>query len=864
MPPRPTCSLCPLAKSRKHVCWGENYGPSTNPSIWVIGQNPGFEEDRSGHPFVGVSGEELRHALDINGITSRGVRLDNVCKCHSNSDRVPNSDEIAACTQAHLVPDFILNTPTHVIAAGAPATRLFLGDVNMDIVHGIPHSMEFEGIPVVVIPVYHPAAGLHDPSKMILFQRDMSVAADVIKGLIPPHPAVDEYPNPDYRLATLRDVERLCAERPEAVAVDTEWARGNPWCMSFTSTPGVSWVLKADQGLELFTLNALLNYTDTTTIIHNALYDIPVLAQMGVKPRRVADTMVVAYLLQDEPQGLKPLAKRHCGMEMSSYSEMVAPATQRMALEYLDVVMALDWPKPDPIIKWAKGVPKMVQPQDINRKVRQMLNKNPDDPYTKWTSMDGKEGVEAALGPMQVGELCDIEEDLAINYSARDADATIRIWPILWERLLATGQTDTFWRDMKAMQMVIDMMANGMPVNRESFAKLSVYFQSQMDKLQSQIEKSVGKFFPDTAINPNSSVQIGELVYDHLRLQDRGGSHRAKKAKTDRSTGIDILKRYVEYHPVVNQIIEYRGYSKLKSSYADAIPAMLSDDGRIRTSLKMTRTATGRLSSAEPNLMAQPVRNEEGRMVRDCYETDPDHVFLSGDYSQVEMRYAAADAEDVKMMQIFWEGVDIHSVTASEMFGVPICNIDEMKHRYPAKRVGFGILNLITGKGLQRELSTGGAGNWSLDDCEHMIEAWFKIYSGVAAYMKANGQHAKRYGYVVDMWGRRRYIPGIRSSNKWIRLDSERQAGNAPIQMGAQGIIKEAMGRLVPTYRRYGTALRPLIQIHDDIVWQVHLGVLDEIKPIIKSVMEDAAPPGFMVPLSVDFKSGRKWGSMSK
>ena len=242
-------------------------------------------------------------------------------------------------------------------------------------------------------------------------------------------------------------------------------------------------------------------------------------------------------------------------------------------------------------------------------------------------------------------------------------------------------------------------------------------------------------------------------------------------------------------------------------------------------------------------------------------------VLLSGDYSQVEMRVAANDAKDEVMMSIFWGGEDIHSVTASDMFGIPISRLDEMKHRYPAKRVGFGILNLITAEGLQRELSSGGAGGWSVSDCQEMIKSWFQIYKGIAAYMKASGEQAKRYGYIRDMWGRLRYIPGIRSINRWTRIEAERQAGNAPIQMGAQGVIKEAMGRLVPVYKKINKdlgVLKPLIQIHDDIVWEVEEWMVEIVKPIIHDVMVNAVPKDFIVPLEVDFKSGKKWGSMKE
>ena len=871
--PHPKCILCPdLIRSRSRIVWGEPYTlrSSDTPQVMVIAEAPGVEEDKCGSPLVGNGGQEARHHLDINGITSKGVWLDNIVKCRPEGNRDPLTPEIAACTDAHLIPTILQLQPKWIITMGRTATRYFLGSVDMEMVHGIPRTINFMGLDTIIIPAYHPAAGLHDQSQMILFHSDMVVAGGVVRGKIDPHPPVDTLEGQeDYREITDRDPFPIEPGEYPLVAVDTEWARGRPFCLSFSFAPGSSFVIRHDQQYSLGRLNTVLGYGDTTeaptTIIHNALYDLPVLAEMGIVPAQTTDTMVMAYLLQNEPQGLKPLAFRHCGMKMAAYREMVGDATIRMAMDYLQLAAVLDWPTPKPVLEWKGGEPKVRQPQGMGRKIARILKgveEKGADPAEKWKAIkEGKEVVEKVLGPLQEGELCDIPWDKAIYYSARDADATIRVYPFLWERIQDMGLEDTFWRDMGALPMVVDMMANGMPVDLGAFRSLSAYFQKRMDLIQRKMQLTVGHLLPGKAINPASYPQMSTLIYDQLALHEKGGRFRAKKGGK-KSTADDILKRYLALHPVVQDIIDWRGYQKLKTSYADAIPRLVSPDGRIRTTLRITRTVTGRLSSSKPNLMAQPTRSEEGRKVRDCYVAGEGNVFVSGDYGQVEMRVAASESKDERMMSIFWRGDDIHSQTASMMFGIPIGNLDEMKHRYPAKRVGFGILNLITAEGLQRELSAGGADNWTVDDCKEMIRSWFDIYSGIAAYMKSNGGMARRYGYVRDMWGRLRYIAGIRSTNRWVRIEAERQAGNAPIQMGAQGIIKEAMSRLVPIYPRLGAL--PLIQIHDDIVWEVAEDKLDKVVPEIKRVMESSAPADFIVPLTVDFKVGRKWGSMNK
>lgn len=862
------CSLCSLGEGKRPVR-GEIYSPYPvkSPRVMVVTESPGFEEEKWGRPLLGNAGEEARHHLDLNGISRHGIWIDHLCRCSSPEGKSSPTSCITACTSAHLVPKIQELKPDWVIAMGGSAIQFFTGDSNVEMSHGIPRPCSVDGHSFTLIPTYHPAAGLHSPETMVMFHVDIRTAGDVIRGKIPPYPPVDEFEgSEDYRVITDEDKWSLDDHQHSIVAIDTEWARGNPWCLSFSVAPGWSRVIMNGHQSQLNRLNALVNSPDTITVVHNALYDLPVLDKMGVYPAKPVDTMVMAYLLQSEPQGLKPLAGRHCGMKMKEYSDMVDWKTEEKIKEYLEVAMTLDYPDPPPILEWKKGEPHVRKPQNIKRKISSILKKMDDGEsiWERWKAVkEGKEVVEEILGPFVEADLSDINRKDAIYYSARDADATIRVYPILNQKIEALGLTDTLLRDMRAMPMVVDMMNNGMKVNKRSFKKAGDYFQERMDILQRRIQILAGKYFDGQMINPNSYPQMSKLIYDDLRLHEKGGKHKAKKGGK-KSTADDILKRYLGLNPIVQDIIDWRAYAKLKDSYTDSIPKKVSPDGRIRTTLRMTRVITGRLSSSNPNLMAQPTRSDEGKKVRDCYEAEDDFLMVSGDYSQVEMRVAASESRDRKMVELFLAEEDIHAHTAAEMFGIPISQVDEMKHRYPAKRVGFGILNLITAEGLHRELTVGGSTIHSVDDCRQMIDAWFKIYSGVALYMKSNGEHAKRYGYVRDMWGRIRYIPGIKSQNRWSRIEAERQAGNAPIQMGAQGIIKEGMGQVVPVYRSFGGMVKPLIQIHDDIVWEIHEAFTGIATPEIKRVMEGAAGDKICIPLEVDFKVGKQWGSMKK
>lgn len=853
------CQLCPdLVASRKTIVRGELFG-SDLPKIVVIGEAPGVEEDKVGRPFVWTSGEELRHALRVNGLAAIGCFLTNVCLCHPLGNRDPKAEEIRNCVDNHLIPTLLAIRPHWIITVGRIAGQVLAGpDFSVEMEHGIPRPINFHGLEAIHIPAYHPAAGLHNPSKMILFLGDMIAAGNVVKGKISPHPPLDVLAGKEsYQL-----LDKPIDTDANVVAIDTEWARGKPYCLSFSVKPGEAFVIQKGHD-DLASLNSMVVKEDVTTIIQNCLYDLPVLSQMGIHPAKVVDTMILAYLLQDEPQGLKQLAYRHCGMAMTDYKDMVKGATERLALGYVTQVLSLEWPDPEPVMEWAKGEPKVRQPQNIKSKVERILRAG-EDFADKWKAVkEGKEIVEAVLGPLQAGELCDIPEEKAVLYSARDADATLRIYPILWERIESLKLEDTFWRDMRAVPMVVDMMANGILIDIKAFHQLSKYFQGKMDHLQRKMQVSVGGLLDNKTVNPASYPQMSALIYDKLALHEKIGRFKAKGGK--KSTASDVLKRFVDIHPIAKDIIEWREYQKLKTTYSDAVPKLVSPDGRIRTTLRITRTATGRLSSSSPNLMAQPVRSEEGRRIRGCYIAGPGNVLVSGDYSAIEMKVVASESQDERMLEIFWSGRDIHSQTASDIFGVPVNQVDPIKHRYPAKRVGFGILYMITAGGLHRELTSEGL-DWSLSDCEDMIRAWFKVYKGVAEYMKRNGEFAKRYGYVRDMWGRIRFVPGIRSTNKWIRMEAERQAGNAPIQMGAQGVIKEAMGRLVPVYRDLyrDLGVKSLLQIHDDLLWEMPEAMVDVAIPQIEKVMESAVPKGFLVPATVDFKVGKRWRGMEK
>lgn len=845
-----TCHRCPLAEKRQNLVWGE--GPESSPIIFVA-EGPGKHEDRLGRPFVDYAkaGRELTHLLKRLGLPRERVYLTNMVKCRCPNDRDPTESEISTCSY-WLEEEIKRINPRIIVAVGRISSRYFLGDVDMETCHGIPYQIDDR----IIIPVYHPAAGLHSPQRLMHVYADFEAVVDTLHGKLKPKPLGNGDPGPvDYQEGTL-----LLEDEP-LVAIDTEWARGKPWCLTASNCPGKACMLMTDNIGEIDALNKYVNYPGVTTILHNSLYDLPVLHQMGVHPARVVDTMIMAYLLQSEPQGLKPLAYRHAGMKMGSYNEVVAPATFKHAMLYLANALHHSFPDPEHILHWVKGVPKVKKPWNIIKKVASILNDQHTkgvNPWDRWHNIKPDEGrgqVEAILGPMQRGELCDIDFETAKVYACQDASATMAIYPYLRDRIARYGLTRALEIDMRALPMIVDMMAAGIKPNLEKFAGLSDYFQTRMDKLDTEITKSTGK-----TINPGSDDMIRQLLFKDLGLKSI-----KKTPKGKEGTGDKILAQLKTKHPVVQVIRDWRAYQKLKSTYSDPMPGHVGDDGRIHSTARVTRTATGRLSMAKPNLMAIPVRSDDGRKIRDCYEAEEGNVILSCDFSQIELRIMAHEANEKSMIEAFRQGIDIHTQTASDVFGIPLSRVHDYDHRRPSKTINFGIPYGMTAQGLMDSMLKDGADpdKWTLSACQDFINAWFDARPGIRTFMSETHAYARRKGYVKDIWGRVRFTPGVYASDRRIVEESLREAGNHPIQGGAAGVIKQAMGDLTPVYKQFmseGIIIKPLIQIHDDLVWEIQESKAKILVPVVMSFMEDAVE--LKVPTPVDPKTGFTWGKL--
>ncbi len=819
-----------------------------SPILMIVGEGPGKEEVSQRAFFVGKSGMELTNYLNRASIPRDRCYITNVVKCRTGEDnRDPKAAEVGCC-EVLLLQELEEVRPRFIASVGRISTRWFLGDVDMEQVHGIPFLTDHG----VVIPTYHPALGLHDSTNMSLIMADFRAVKDAMSGRVKPRTLGQGDYEGKYEVW---DGDPSVLSSPIAIDTETE-EEDKAWSVQFSCTKGCGFFVKSSDASKIGKIARFTALPSTLTVLHNALFDIPVLSSLRVMPSRYVDSMVMAYLLQTEPQGLKPLAYRHLGIKMSSYEDIVGPRTQEMAIDYIQRVAEREWPKVDPVVEYKGAEVKVRQPQPLHTRARRILTdleKGLDvDAFDRWNQIELAEGrglAEDALGPLRRAYLKDVPFPVALHYAGQDPDATLQVYHILAEKINNLGLEEVLGRDMRMLPMVADMMRWGFKIDIERMRSLSAEFGSNMDELLRQIVEMVGD------INPGSDPQVFELLR-RLKLERRPKMY---KGATDHAR----LESLEGSHPAITPVVQWRAYRKLRTSFLDVLPELADEGGRVHTTLRITRVVTGRLSSSNPNLMAQPVRTEDGRKIREGFVSEEGFTLVSGDYSQVEMRAVAHMSQDPVMLAVFRDGKDIHAETASRMFSLPVSELDEMQHRYPAKRVGFGILNLISARKLLREMEVGGATGWTEAKCQELIYNWFAVYQGVADWIEEKKTEARRYGFVRDIWGRIRMAPELLSVHMSVVEAGIRQSVNAPIQMSAQGIIKEAMGQLVPIYRDFGGEVRPLIQIHDDLVWEVRDELIPVWLPIVREVMEGAAPQ-LTVPLKVDFKTGKVWGKMEK
>ena len=435
----------------------------------------------------------------------------------------------------------------------------------------------------------------------------------------------------------------------------------------------------------------------------------------------------------------------------------------------------------------------------------------------------------------------DVTLEDATRYAAEDAALAMELKGVLFERLKEEG-LDTLYFDMEMplIHVLIDMEEAGFKVDADKLNNMSKELSREIESIQKRIYFLAGEEF-----NINSPKQLSKVLFHSLGLKP------GKKTKTGFSTELSVLEDLAETHELPGEILNYRSLSKLKSTYTDVLPDLVNPrTGRIHTSFNQTVTATGRLSSSEPNLQNIPVRGEWGRRIRDAFIAEQGNLILSADYSQIELRILAHLSRDQGLIDAFMSGVDIHTRTASTLFGVAMDKVTSDMRRV-AKTVNFGVVYGISPFGLSVALTITPA------DAKRYIDGYFEGHPGVKAYIEQTLREAKEKGYVLTMFGRRRKVPEIKSQNAITRAQGERLAINSPIQGTAADAIKIAMIRIRERFRLEKVNAKMILQVHDELVFELPGDELDRTTRIVKETMEGAV--SLLVPLKVDIGHGKSW-----
>ena len=872
------CKDCGLSARCRAPVPGENINLGVG--VMLVGQNPGFYETNEGRPFIGAAGQYLDSLLFQANIPRDEVAITNLVKCLTPGNRQPSPVEIKACSKwLDLEVDAV--DPYIIVAMGKPATEHFLGPDcgSMELLNGKPIPLNGR----VILPMYHPAAALHDTSKL----RQCGEAFQTLQGLISgstwrAYHVKDEYPDPDYRVADtpqllkkMRDEARDSGE----FGLDTEQCRGKPWSYQVSAYPGAGWFVPIPESH-----SGRIDFTSwpATALVHNYLYDIQFIK---LRDDGFSDSMTLAYLT-GQPQGLKELGRRLLGVPMKDYKETVRPGQQAMSLDYLTRTLKREWPDPPTLeeTKWdnKKGeiVTRQKKPWHISRKVSKMLNdlaSNPSvDLWDRWKSIPAEERaiVESVLGAMPESSLADIDRDEAVFYSVRDSDITLRVHHKLRQIIDKLGLNFVQYIDLGILPMVNAMMENGLPVDLDHYRKLSEDYDFRMRLKAAELAAMVGHSF-----NPNSSPQTATVMYTELGFTPT-------KFTTTGLVSTDDAELKKTGHLVAEGIIRYRGILKLKSTYADNMIKSAHPDAegvyRIHTKLNTTRVETGRLSSSKDdsgegmNLQTIPTRSKEARAVKDGIVAPSGKVLAEFDYSQIEVRTQAHLANCKGLIELFVSGKDPHTTTAAKLFNVPYEVAGQNKYRYPTKRMSFGVIYMIGPHGLSTQINEYIADlkmegepvdidPWDEETCQKFIDEYYRLYPEIRTYQRVQLAHARRRGYVQDMFGRIRYIPEVNCPIMSIQEAGARMAANFAVTASAQGIIKAAMVELwqgLPSTEWRDA--KTLLQIHDSLLFEVQddKDYLHGFVPWVRKVMTGVAK--LAVPIEVDFKVGKAWGSMQK
>ena len=453
--------------------------------------------------------------------------------------------------------------------------------------------------------------------------------------------------------------------------------------------------------------------------------------------------------------------------------------------------------------------------------------------------------IDELIGPKGKNQknMRDLDPKDVYLYACEDADVTLKLKNVLEKELKENDAERLFYDiEMPLVPVLVNIERNGVLLDTEALKQSSAHFTAQMEQIEKEIYELAGETF-----NIASPKQVGEVLFDKLKIVEK-----AKKTKTGQYvTSEEVLESLRHKHPVVEKILEHRGLKKLLGTYIDALPQLINPrTGRVHTSFNQTVTATGRLSSSNPNLQNIPIRDENGKEIRKAFIPDEGCLFFSADYSQIELRIMAHLSEDKNMIDAFLSNHDIHAATAAKIYKTDLKDVGSDMRR-KAKTANFGIIYGISVFGLAERM------NVDRKEAKELIDGYFETYPGVKAYMDKSIQVAQEKGYVETIFHRKRFLPDINSRNAVVRGYAERNAINAPIQGSAADIIKVAMARIYQRFQTEGIQAKMILQVHDELNFSVPVNEKERVEEIVIEEMEKAYR--MHVPLKADCGWGKNW-----
>lgn len=625
--------------------------------------------------------------------------------------------------------------------------------------------------------------------------------------------------------------------------VDTEGTLKNPWSIQIFPDKKIFYSAK-----EKAPIPPLVS-------VHSGLHDAEVIERMGYRTEIQDDSLQAAYHL-GLPLGLKELTVRELGVVLTPYTDMIADRLRANLRNYFSMIDQID-----------EFHVKVGRKHTVAQRVQTLVNgleeigSNPHTVYAKWNDKQRTEvrlRCEEMLGELPYPTLDDIPFDAAEKYANDDPQATYYVMAKLADVIKKANITSAYRTDIEVQPMIVSMRKNGLPIDLKRVEDLKTQVEGELADIKL---KFFNKYGPD--FNPSSPIdKVSALEGDGIELTKKSG--KSGRFKTDKN----ILKALSEDSEVARDLVEHSKLEKLNNTYVPALTTFIDKEtGKIHCTWRMSNADTGRLSASNPNIMAFPERTEIGKKFKKCFVAPEGWVFANADLDQIEMRVMAHLSNETKMIQAIWDNKDLHTDTASYMFGIPYDDFKihpeyKTKYRFPAKTINFLMIFEGGPTKLQAGLAAEGV-DYERDYCKQLIDKWFSVYPGIREYQRVKHVEAETLGYVTDFFGRIRHVEGARAANKMVALECQRQAGNFPVQSTAQILMKRAMVRIwkIMQLPKWRDNVKIVFQIHDELGFLIRKGFEHFMTEVVQ-VELTRDQHLLKVPLSSSVGFGASWGDL--